>query len=186
MIYLLGFSRGGELDAFDETFDLVPLALAGDVGDRFDHVYVAQVVVEIDFDFWALIGIGWGVATGQLQNVGSQFSEIVSKGSGLIDDDIGQTTVGIGFQSEFDRDVGGIHRTLATADRHLDIEVTFLRRDLEGHDEEDQEQEDDIDHRRQLHFRFLRCVGFEFHRHTNVDPPKLAGRISRIRLPDIS
>jgi hypothetical protein len=38
---------------------------------------------------------------------------------------------------------------------HLDVEVAFRGDDLEGHDEKDEQQEDDVDHRRHYQRDFL-------------------------------
>jgi hypothetical protein len=43
-----------------------------------------------------------------------------------------------------------------------------LCRDAERHHEEDEEQENDIDHRCQLHLDFFAASGFEFHCHSAI------------------
>lgn len=135
---LLRLSGWGELDSLHQSLDLVSLALASDRRDRGNDVGITQVIIQVDFDFWTILWVWRCASSGLLQDEGSQFAEITSKGSGIIDDDIDEFSVGIGTQPQLDRQIGCVGRTGAAADGHADIEIPLLGSDFEGHHKEDQ------------------------------------------------
>jgi uncharacterized membrane protein len=90
---LLRLSRWGELDSLHQSLDLVSLALTGDSRDCGNDVGITQVIIQVDFYFWTILWVWRCASSGLLQDEGSQFAEVISKGSRIIDDDIDKFSV---------------------------------------------------------------------------------------------
>lgn len=159
------FSGWSELDFVDDPNNVAPFFVTCHCGDGLDDMLVLELVVQVDF-YLGAIGRAWiDTASYQLKNVVSKLGKIVTEGGAIVDDDVRDATVLVGDQSELQWQLGGLFDSALTDRGHLDIEVSFLRCDLECQDEEDKQQEDDVDHRRHLQFGFDGALRWTFELH---------------------